>query len=187
MSFFVAAVILVGLLCTLDLLLTLGMIKRLREHTRQLASRPTDRSLRPSLVVGEEVGDFRVIAQNGEELTPDRIPDGSVVAFFSPTCEPCKEKVPMFAAHARAVPMGSRQVIAVVVGDSAEAEHFSALLAPVASVVVEGPDGALTSAFRARAFPTILEVGHDQDGRLVVTSEEPALTDVSSSSASSLA
>ncbi|MFI1420063.1 TlpA family protein disulfide reductase [Streptomyces sp. NPDC020731] len=159
----------------MDLLLTLGVIKRLREHTQQLASRPAGRRDGTALRVGETVGDFRVTARNGRELTPAGLPDGTVVAFFSPTCGPCEEKVPKFAAYARTLPMGERQVVAVVVGDAAAAAPFADLLTPVASVVVEEPDGALNSAFRVQAFPTVLQVGHGRDGGLVVTSEEAGL------------
>ncbi|MFG3552161.1 TlpA family protein disulfide reductase [Streptomyces sp. NPDC047725] len=176
MPFLTAAVIFVGLLCTLDLILTLGAVKRLREHTELLAERPSRSRIKPSLTVGEEVGDFRAIARNGTELTPDQLPDGTVVAFFSPHCEPCREKLPDFAQAARTVAGGAQKVVAVVVGDEPEARSFVDVLEPVANVVIEEPDGALSTAFQARAFPTVLQVGHDRRGRLVVTSEEPALS-----------
>ena len=47
-----AALVIVGMLCALNLILTLGVIKRLREHAALLAGGP------PTIAVGEAIGEF---------------------------------------------------------------------------------------------------------------------------------
>ncbi|QIS07980.1 hypothetical protein [Nocardia arthritidis] len=175
MTFLLCGVVLVGLLCALDLLLTVGVIKRLREHTDLLSNR--DRA--PMIGVGEEIGEFEASTVDGERLSTELLGDETLVAFFSPSCGPCKEKLPKFVAYARAAEIP--RPVAVVVGAAHEAEEFVAALRPVARVVVESADGAMGTAFRAQAYPTVLKVGPDRWGKLVVQAnrvdlDQPALT-----------
>ncbi|MFI0714975.1 TlpA family protein disulfide reductase [Streptomyces inhibens] len=172
MSFLMAAVVFVGALCMLDLVLTLGVIKRLREHSELLSgvSGPGSRFDTLDMAVGEEVGEFATSTVDGEPLTHGMLAADTLVAFFSPGCQPCKEKMPKFVDHARTLPGGREQVLVAVVGDPAEAAAFVAELSPVARVVVEeGPDEPLSAAFRARSFPTLLRVAPDGHGRILVT------------------
>ncbi|MBL1090752.1 MULTISPECIES: TlpA disulfide reductase family protein [unclassified Streptomyces] len=178
MSFLIAAVVFVGMLCTLDLVLTLGVIKRLREHSERLSgtSGPGSRFDTLDMAVGEEVGEFATSTVDGERLTRGMLAADTLVAFFAPGCQPCREKMPAFVDHARALPGGRAQVVAVVVGDPAEAAAFVTELSPVARVVVEeGPDEPLSAAFRARSFPTLLRVSPHGDGRVLVTANRIAL------------
>ncbi|BDM74623.1 hypothetical protein HEK616_81100 (plasmid) [Streptomyces nigrescens] len=178
MSFLIAAVVFVGALCTLDLVLTLGVIKRLREHSERLSgtSGPGGRFDTLDMAVGEEVGEFTTSTVDGERLSRGMLAADTLVAFFAPGCQPCREKMPAFVDHARALPGGRAQVVAVVVGDPAEAAAFVAELSPVARVVVEeGPEDPLSAAFRARSFPTVLRVSPYGDGRVLVTANRIAL------------
>ncbi|MFJ6195513.1 TlpA family protein disulfide reductase [Micromonospora sp. NPDC092111] len=165
MSILIAAVALVGLLCLLDLVLTFGVVKRLREHTALLAEVVPPS---PAVKVGQEVGTFEAVTVTGEPVTTDRLGSGTLVAFFSPTCGPCKDKLPKFVAHTRGLPAGQEAPLAVVIGDAEQAGDFLAELSPVARVVVERGDGAVSSAFGVRAYPTLLRVDRDDAGRLVV-------------------
>ncbi|MFE0191450.1 TlpA family protein disulfide reductase [Streptomyces sp. NPDC058989] len=178
MAFLIAAVVFVGTLCTLDLVLTLGVIKRLREHSEQLsgASGPGGRFDTLDPAVGEEVGEFATATVDGERLTHGMLAADTLVAFFAPGCRPCREKLPAFVDHARALPGGRAQVVAAVVGDPAESAAFVAELSPVARVVVEeGPDAPLSAAFRARSYPTLLRVSPDADGTVRVTANRMTL------------
>ncbi|MGK5545642.1 TlpA disulfide reductase family protein [Streptomyces sp. URMC 127] len=175
MGVLAAAIVLVGLVCTLDLVLTLGVVKRLREHTEELA-RLNGVGKAPVIAVGEAVGDFLATTVDGESLTDDSLTGDTLVAFFSPTCEPCKAKMPKFVEYARALPGGRNQVVATVVGDAEEAAAFVHELSPVARVVVEGHEGALSRAFRAEAYPTVLRAAPDPSGRLVITANDVDVT-----------
>lgn len=154
----------------MDLLLTVGVVKRLREHTELLGNLGGGPA---SLGVGEEVGEFHTVTVDGRPLDRRSLVGGTVVAFFSPTCQPCKEKLPKFIDYARTA--RGPQPVAVVVGDEEQAGDFVSRLTPVATVVRENPDGPMSDAFRTRAFPTVLLVGPNSAGRLVVTDDRFAL------------
>ncbi|WFB10373.1 TlpA family protein disulfide reductase [Streptomyces sp. LX-29] len=173
MPFLIAAVILVGVLCVLDLILTLGVVRRLREHTELLAN--ANSGLPAGIAVGEEIGDFTAATVDGETLRRADLDGETVVAFFSPTCQPCRRKMPKFVEFAKAMPGGRDRVLAAVIGDPDEAAEFAAQLGPVARVVVEGDDSGLVEAFRTSAFPTLLRVSPDEAGRLVVKATDVRL------------
>ncbi|MEU4211794.1 hypothetical protein AB0F13_17615 [Streptomyces sp. NPDC026206] len=168
MSIVIAALILVGLLCSLDLLLTVGVIKRLREHT-ELLSRKGDQA---SLTTGEEVGSFSARTVDGEAVTDEMIDTETVVAFFSTTCGPCKEKLPKFVEYARSVPGGRGRVIATVVGEGDESAPMVAALSPVARVTAEDASGVMGEAFKVMAYPVVLKVNRTTDGRLLVMADQ---------------
>ncbi|GIH16606.1 TlpA family protein disulfide reductase [Rugosimonospora africana] len=171
MPFLIAAVVVVGLLCTLDLLLTVGVIKRLREHTELLTRMGGGPA---SIAVGEEVGAFDTSTVDGESLSREVMTAETLVGFFSPTCQPCKEKLPKFVEFARSMPGGRGQVLATVIGAPEEATALTDMLRPVARVVVEGPTGPLSNAFKTKAYPTVLMVS-STGGRLVVKADHVEL------------
>ncbi|GII62209.1 hypothetical protein Skr01_22940 [Sphaerisporangium krabiense] len=174
MPFLIAAVACIGLLCLLDLILTLGVIKRLREHTELLATRPSGGApMYPA--VGEEVGEFSTATVEGRRLSRADLDDETLVGFFSPECQPCKEKLPGFVEFARSLSGGRERVLAVIVSAGDDPGPFLAALSPVARVVVEEPGGALSGAFMVGAYPALLRVTKDGGGRLIVTSNRVAL------------
>jgi len=167
MPFMVAAVVVVGVLAMLDLTLTFGVIRRLREHTELLSAK----NPAPALRVGETVGAFHTSTVDGGTVSRELITDETVVAFFSPTCQPCKEKMPAFVRYAQALDGGRERVLAVVVGDADQAGDFVAGLSPAAQVVVESHDGAVSSAFQVKAYPTMLVAAPGADGRVLVRAD----------------
>ncbi|MCA6096754.1 hypothetical protein LE181_31930, partial [Streptomyces sp. SCA3-4] len=160
--------VLVGLLCSLDLVLTVGVIKRLREHT-ELLSRKGDA---PSLATGEEVGAFSATSVDGEAVTDTMIDTETVVAFFSTTCGPCKEKLPKFVEYARSVPGGRGRVLATVIGEPGETAAMVEALRPVARVTTEDASGVMGEAFKVMAYPVVLKVNRTTDGRLLVMADQ---------------
>ncbi|MCP3819729.1 hypothetical protein NLX86_16975 [Streptomyces sp. A3M-1-3] len=171
MPFLTALVVFVGLLCTLDLILTLGVIKRLREHTELLTAPPPT----PAVPVGGRIADFATTTVDGEPLSQAMFVRDTLVAFFSPSCGPCKDKLPAFVSYARNTGAAEDRPVAVVVGDRDQAAGFISSLAPVARVVVEDPEGAMGLAFKAEMFPTLLKVAPDGEGALVVTDNQVEL------------
>lgn len=162
MAYLTAAVVLVGLLCLLDLVLTLGVIRRLREHTSLLEQRPglSDAFPEPlGVPVGETVGAFEATTPGGEQVSRDLLAGRTLVGFFAPGCGPCAEQLPAFIERARSMPGGRGEALAVVVGDeSAGDPAYEQRLAPVAQVVVEGAAGPLQQAFGVRAYPSLFLV-----------------------------
>ncbi|MEW2289295.1 hypothetical protein [Streptomyces sp. NPDC047841] len=173
MSIVIAVLVLVGLLCLLDLVLTVGVVKRLREHTELLAARGGGRL---SLGTGDEVGEFSAVTVDGERVHDGMIHSETVVAFFSPTCGPCKEKLPKFAEYARSVPRGREQVLAAVIADSPEEAEAAApmltALRPVARVLTGRDADAVAEACKVQGFPVVLKVNRSTDGRLLVMADQ---------------
>ncbi|MDH6139378.1 thiol-disulfide isomerase/thioredoxin [Kitasatospora sp. GP30] len=159
----------------LNLLLTLGVVKRLREHTELLAVPGGPGGAPAAVEVGTEIGTFSAETVDGERLTDADLGDDTVVAFFSPTCAPCKAKLPKFVEYAAGLPTGPAGALAVVVGEPEESSAFVSRLSAVARTVQESRGGELAEAFQARAFPTVLRVGRPAD-RLAVTANRVALT-----------
>ncbi|MEU6370054.1 hypothetical protein ABZ876_31115 [Streptomyces sp. NPDC046931] len=173
MSVLIPVLVLVGALCALDLILILGIVKRLREHTEMLASGGSAVDTY-TINVGASVGEFDAVTVDGERLT-QQMADETLVAFFSPTCGPCREKLPRFVEHVSDGRVPRDRVLVTVVGDPGESASFIERLRPVARVVSERSDGDLGAAFQVKAFPTVLRVAPDGAGGTVVTANDVRL------------
>lgn len=159
----VTAVVVVGLLGVLNLVFCLGVIRRLREHTKLLAERHGGESpvlIRPA---GQVVDEFTATTVDGVRLSRESLAGTTLTAFLSPGCGPCEEQLPEFVELARAHPGGRDRVLAVLTHDSEEgAAVMAAALIDVAEVVHERPGtGAVKTAFGVRGFPTFALVASD--------------------------
>ncbi|MFD7666863.1 TlpA disulfide reductase family protein [Streptomyces sp. NPDC059788] len=169
-----AALVLVGTICVLNLVLTLGVIARLRTHT-ELLSLGGEGGPLPALPVGGEVGAFTARTVDGEPLSHEALDGDTVVAFFSPTCKPCRENLPAFVRFAREAQGGTTRTLAVVVSDAERAASFVSELSPVTRVAVETRGGPLCSAFGVSAFPATVRVAPDDAGKLRIKADRVAL------------
>ena len=162
MPYVVAALVLVGALALFNLILTFGVIRRLRAQAD--LSAPGTVVDGPVVPAGTPVGPFSVVATDGAEVTDASLAGETVVGFFSPQCGPCEEALPAFEEYARRAPDGRRQVVAVVVPppsegtDGPEAGALAARLAPVARVVVQEGKGPMLTAFGVDAYPSLIIV-----------------------------
>ncbi len=170
MAVLTAAVIIVGGLCSLDLLLTFGVIRRLREHTSMLAAAAGQAESTVGLAVGESPGEFTATTNSGDVLTG---PAGlRVVAFFSSWCSACPERVPPFLEYVNRHRIGRDSVLAVVAQDSTARAPYLDRLAKVAHVCVEPSDGEITKAFQVSGFPAFCLL--DADGAIAVSGYNPS-------------
>ncbi|MGW0988731.1 redoxin domain-containing protein [Streptomyces sp. NPDC002486] len=153
MVYLAVALVAVAALCTLDLLLTVAVLRRLRDRVHDAPAADSG-----GIPVGAAVGSFTTRCTDGTPLTESDLTDGALVAFFTTGCPPCRTELPAFVEEAGAL-NGRRQVIAVVVSpggtpdETAEAVSMTRHLSPVARVLTETPDGPCTSAFGVTAFP----------------------------------
>jgi hypothetical protein len=165
--------------CLLDLVLTLGVVRRLRRHT-ELISNLSSGGWRPGaiLAAGETAGPFEAVATTGERVSRDGLSGRTLVGAFAPQCSACEEKLPAFVDIAKTFSGGRDQVIAVVVGSENEAETYRERLEPVARVVVEPPaTGEIGTALALNAFPAFGVL--DESGTVVgdgVELDRPAAT-----------
>lgn len=166
MPYLIVAVVLVGVLCMLNLLLTVGVIRRLR---KQAASAAFLSPMAEGLAIGEKMPEFAATTTDGEPISDELLDGPALIGFFSPSCQPCRELMPRFIDHARQT---SDAVLAVVVaGSDEEATADVERLAEVARVVVEEPQAAIQSAFKVAGYPTLFMIG--ADGK--VTDNDPTL------------
>ncbi|NEA34324.1 thioredoxin-like domain-containing protein [Streptomyces sp. SID13031] len=157
MPVLVAVLIVVGVVSMVNLLLTFGVIGRLREHTEKLSAWPLGTAADSTLAVGDSPGDFAATTTEDEAFDRTSLLGGQVVGFFSPNCDSCKDLVPKFVEHAATTARGKGRVLAVVVVDNDEgaAESLVRSLEPVARVVTERIGGAISSAFKVSGFPAV--------------------------------
>jgi hypothetical protein len=163
------AVAVVGALCVLDLLLTVGVIRRLREHTELLSSR-REGMIFDVIAVGQRPGEFTWPDIDGAAVSREDVEGATLLGFFTPTCDMCKTRLPEFLAAATRFPGGRDGVLAVVAGalddgggPLAGAEALIAELRAVARVVLEPHDGPVSAAFNVAAYPSWVLM----DGRVV--------------------
>jgi thiol-disulfide isomerase/thioredoxin len=159
--YLVAAVVIVGILCLLDLVLTYGVIRRLREHTEQLAQRPATPF--PDIIIGagSTVGAFTATTEDGESISADDLQVDTLVGFFSPWCGACEEKLPSFLDAAAAHPGGRDHALAVVIGPAEDAKEQVAALSPKARVIVAPHGHDIEKAFEITGFPCFALLGED--------------------------
>jgi hypothetical protein len=160
MWYLTIAVILVGALCVFDLILSLGVIRRLREQNETLARLSASHSAAAdaTVAVGQRVDDFTATTVAGTAVSRDRLDGDRLIGFFSPGCRPCEQQLPAFLEYAARIP---GRVLAVVVSDPQRASEYTAKLAPVADVVVEADAGPLARAFGVTGFPALCLVTSD--------------------------
>src|SRR5579863_6492123 len=172
MTALIAAVVIVGLLCLLDLLLTFGVIRRLREHSEMLARITPGAAGGGADVIGLAAGQtpeaFAATDDQGADVLG---PAGlSVVAFFSPNCSICPKRAPAFIDYVRGHLVGRHDVLAVIAGQETDSVPYLADLSAVARVCAEPMDGPVGHAFAVRGFPafflldaagTVLWSGYD--------------------------
>jgi hypothetical protein len=165
MTFLIAAVVLVGLLCVFDLLLTFAVLRRLREHAAELARLAGQTQFTPydpAVLVGRTLPWTEADGADRPQL----------VAFFDVNCDACHEHAPQFADTA-----GTQAAMAVVSGAGPRADDLVQVVAGVSSVITAERADSLVKAVGIEAFPTFLRVG--PEGTIVAAQTElAALTEM---------
>ena len=170
MPMLIAAVAFVGGLCALDLLLTFGVIRRLREHANMIAE--SGGSSRPGwgLDVGEFPAAFSALTTSGQPL--GGATGLRAVAFFASWCPVCPERVGPFLDFLSGHALARDDVLAVVVDGDGDPPPYLARLAEVATICLEPSDGEIAQAFRLTGFPAFFLL--DADGAVTASGYDPA-------------
>jgi hypothetical protein len=171
MPVLIAAVIVVGTLCLVDLLLTFGVIRRLREQTALLAAPDSRERAVIGVPEGELPGGFSATTTTGEVVSGTA--GVRVVAFFASGCSACPERVPPLMRYLSRNGIGQDGVLAVVQGgDSVPPPSYLADLTGVARVCA-GPDNdGIVQAFQTAAFPSFCLL--DARGAVAASTHDPA-------------
>jgi hypothetical protein len=158
----VTAVVLgvVVVITLLNLVLLLGVVRRLREHETRLATLREGAGGPPELIaaVGSRVGSFSARSVAGTLVDNATLPTPALVGFFSPGCDACHERLPDFRQAAGDHP---GRALAVVIEDGLDPASLVADLDGSATVVLEPPGGPLMEAFGVQGFPVFALVGSD--------------------------
>ena len=165
MPYLIAAVILIGLACAANLLLTFGVIRRLKAG----AGTPSaDHGLPPTLPVGSPLPTFAADTIDGARVDNTTMAGSrQLIGFFSTSCASCKDRAPEFLAYAAAEGFDSRRTLAIVQGPAAHTAEFVRAHLDAASslsIAVEPEDGPLARSLGVVAFPQFYLV--DADGHL---------------------
>lgn len=169
MTYLIMAIVLIGLLAAANLLLTFGVIRRLREHTSEISSlrkQGSDIGGEVAAPAGTAVARFDATDDEGRSVGAEILTGRRLVGFFSPNCKPCTERLPEFVHFASRRPGGREKVLAVVVDSRAESADVVGQLKPVARVVVEAEEGAVQQAFGVKGFPAFVLI---DDGHVVAS------------------
>jgi thiol-disulfide isomerase/thioredoxin len=149
-----SAVVLLTALCLINLVLTLGVVRRLREISRE-AGRVHDPTEAGRLPAGADVGAFSALTTDGTTVSRETVNGPTLIGFFSPDCPPCVDAVPEFVGYAHTVPGGRDRVVAVVLAKPGSGGELAAELRDVAQVIT-GPDASATQqALAVLALPTV--------------------------------
>jgi len=155
------AVLSLAALSLLNLVLLLGVVRRIREHE----ARFTTLAFGPPEViapVGHRVGDFTAVSVDGRPVASAALDGPTLVGFLSPGCDACHERLDDFQ---RAVAGHPGTALAVVVRDGGDTDSLVAgLAAGGATVVVEDVAGPLAAAFGVSGFPAFAIL--DADGTI---------------------
>jgi hypothetical protein len=167
-----AAVVVVGAIAALNLLLTFGVIRRLREHQDLIGGDAGAGGVPMAVGVGEPIAPFSATAVDASPVSRDRLTGPTLVGVFGVGCPACAEMLARFVSRAAAFPGGRQAVLAVVVaGDEGGGASYVDALTGVAVVVREGHRGPVCSALGVTGYPTFALVG--PDGVLLAADADP--------------
>ena len=159
----VAIVVLLAVLVVANMLLTWGMIRRLRALQEQAAAggHPSpENGLHP----GDPAPAFTALTPAGDTVTRDEVLRGeTVLVFMSPHCEACEEHLPTVRELGRVV--GGPATLAVVDGTREESGHLlEGLQGDVPVLFAPRGETDLLERYQVVAYPSSYVVG--VDGRI---------------------
>jgi thiol-disulfide isomerase/thioredoxin len=167
MSPLAGAVVLLAVLTFANLLLTFGLVHRMRQHALLLTRlAQAARAPAPVLPAGTAIGPFAVRTVEGEPFSRGGLDGPTLVGFFSPGCGDCRTAAADFLAVAADLEPG-RLHLAAVVTSGPEAAALAVQLSGVARVVVEPEGGPVQAAFGVTGFPAFCLV--DRQGRVLAS------------------
>lgn len=158
-----AIVVLLAILVVGNMLLTWGMVRRLRSVQEQIDGAFSP--LENGLGLGDEAPDFVGQTLAGDTVTRDSIVhDETVLAFFSPSCDACEAHLPavrQLAVH----PNGTPTVVAVIDGVAAESGRLiEGLHGDVQMLFASRVDNDLLKDYQVNVYPSYYVIG--SDGRI---------------------
>lgn len=156
----IAVVAVVGAIGLLNLLLTFGVIGRVRVLQEAVQTGVLRDPALPA--PGDAVGAFQVTAEDGTQLSEAVVQgDPALVCFFMPGCRPCADVRAQLLSRPPALPL-----IAFVEGTSEdpEVQQIIQSLRHLGPVATTQAGDTVTRAFKPSGFPTLFRT---MDGSIV--------------------
>lgn len=177
MVFVVVALCLLTTLVVIDLLMSFGIIRRLRAHSEMIY----DRDGAASLPAGTPVPDFVSLNAKGESMSAAWLRGAtSAVAFVTQDCPSCHAQLPALLdmLKQRGADGDRSLVIVVDVPGGQDITELAAMFDGLATVVIEPLGGILQTAFRINGLPAFVAV----DPEAIVMSSSSAVNGLLASS-----
>ena len=158
MTVLTVAVVFVGVLCLLDLVLTLGVVRRLRDHSERLATLQAPPDETAIAAQGDHITPFEASTVDGETISVADLAEPTLVAFFSPDCPACVQQLPKFVDYAHTFPGGPARTLIVITSRSGGAKYHAELTGLGRIVTEPELTGDVQKAFSTRGYPAFLVV-----------------------------
>src|ERR1700730_755900 len=146
-------------LSAVNLVLTLGVVRRVNLLTRSAAATVAAVGAQPDTptlpAVGAEPADFTALAFDGDHISRGDLIGQTLAGFFATGCTPCQQLILPFMSYAGALPGGRQQTLAVIAGIDNESAKLAGLLDTLARVIVEPAGGPAAAAFGVGVFPPV--------------------------------
>ncbi|WP_433205956.1 TlpA disulfide reductase family protein [Dactylosporangium sp. CS-047395] len=151
------AVVLLAALTVFNLIVVLGVVRRLRSYEERLGGLAEPAPVL-STHLGARVADFTASTVDDRPVSRAALSGTTLFGFFSPDCPACHERLGDFRATAARHP---GDAYAVVVRDGGDLPTVLTALAGT-PVILEDPEGPVATAFGVRGFPAFVLV--DDEG-----------------------
>lgn len=170
MAALLSAVVIVGLVTALNLVLTAGVIRRLKDHEQRLSEIGTGEGEPPAAQppVGAPVPDFTVSTTTGRQITGAELGGDGYIGFFAVGCSPCEQQLPEFVRLLHSV--DGTPALIVIEAPTTEAAASYLAVADGMPVVVDTGDG-LVGQFGVNRFPSM---AHLRDGAVAANAHTVA-------------
>ncbi|MFI7672207.1 TlpA family protein disulfide reductase [Actinophytocola sp. NPDC049390] len=166
MTVLTTAVVLLAVVTALHVLLTFGLVTRIRELQQQVAGMPAKDPDLPRF--GQVVAPFSVTDLDGDPISEADLAGPVQVGFFAAGCAPCTTMSDWLAKEPPAT-----RFIALIDGDPAadNTKRLIAKLSPLGRVALIDPEHTSVLAFAITSFPTLL---HLDSGVVTASGSRPS-------------
>ncbi|QIS15136.1 redoxin domain-containing protein [Nocardia arthritidis] len=146
-------VVVLSIITALNLLVTYGLVRRIRVHSdllEELVGATTARAL----PVGTPIPAFTTHAIDGSRLADTDLRHPAAIALFAVDCPHCRTNLPDFIAYIQGAGYARDHVLAMVTTRDAT-DPMVEMLTPTTTLVCEpNSEGAVATAFGIQAYPT---------------------------------
>lgn len=169
-SLAVAAAALITVLLLLDLLLTVAVIRRLRDHTSRLGVLEATPVRRSGPVRGAAFPEFSARTVDGVAVDHGQFGKGQVlIGIFASSCGSCRVHMPEFLQIAKELPR--ERVLVLVLGDPDEGDDLVRSARTASRVIVDPEASQITTGLNLPGVPMFLAL---DNGRITAVGTETA-------------